>query len=220
VRRVPKRPQPPLARPVLAIDSSWDQETTTASTYRKNHVYPYLVEQELQVTNLRDINAVRAKFASEAPKAGVRFITGAGHGTSESFTGNLGEVILRVGEYGAAEVADKIVHLMSCSSASELGPDIIAKGATAFFGYSAPLVIQEGRQDTLYECDSEIDRRIADRLRVAEVHDHVVALFETHIDRWAAEDPRAATYLTDCLQCLRTPVNDGRLGDVNARLAD
>jgi hypothetical protein len=209
----------------LAIDTAGrDVETATVFAYRERYVYPYLRQQKRRITKLQRSNASRANVASVAKRDGVQFITGSGHGTQTKFLGHSGGAVFEIGKYKAGEVKDRIIHLMSCRSGEKLGPDMVKKGGRAFFGYSADLTILEGHEDVLYECDSEIDRGLAEGLTVADVHQRTVSLFEAHIDRLMStgrlEDAHAATFLSANLDFFCTPVIDPRFGDAQARLKD
>ena len=215
----PKLQPQQTPKSILAIDARSDADTETAFAYREKHVYPYLQEQNLEITKLQRSEASRANVADEAKRNGVRFITGSGHGTETTLIGHSGEAIFEIGKYNRDEVENRIVHFMSCLSGGELGPDMVKQGALAFFGYSDELAIPEGQEKILFECDSEIDRALAEGLAVADVHERAVSLFEAYIDRLTSlADDDTAKYLTADLQCFCTPVTDSRFGDAAARL--
>ncbi len=68
------------------------------------------------------------------------FILGMGHGEKALFTGQNESQIWKVGEYDPKEVQGKIIKLLSCQTALELGPDMIRNGARAFLGYTEDFV--------------------------------------------------------------------------------
>jgi hypothetical protein len=216
--RKPLKPQPAPTNPVLAIDSSWDGTTKKVFLYRQEHVYPYISKRRLGITNLSETMARRCFFEAEVQRAGVKLITGMGHGDYDQFTGHLGDVIWEIGKYRANEVKNKIVHLLSCRTASKLGPDIVVNGALAFFGYLEDFVFHVDHESVFFQCASEIDLALADGLSVSDVHTRVKDVFESNIDELAGLDGQAAALLNANLQYLCTPVVDGRFGDRSVAL--
>jgi len=212
-------PLPPgVSNPVLAIDSNWDSVTKAAMAYREKHVYPYFSKRKMGVTRLQGNMARRVFFEREAPRKGVLFITGVGHGSYDSYTGDMGEPILQVGSYKPREVAGRIIHLLSCKTAGTLGPDTVGNGAFAFFGYSNNFVLVVQHGPVFFKCDSEIDRALAERLSASDVHARTTASFEFNIDELAKVDGQAAALLNADLRYLCTPITDGQFGKRNARL--
>lgn len=63
------------------------------------------------------------------------FLLGVGHGDEDTYTGQNESVILDAGKYNPKEVNGKVVKLLSCLTAQQLGPDIIANGAACYMGY-------------------------------------------------------------------------------------
>ena len=62
-----------------------------------------------------------------------------GHGSPDCVTGGNREVLVKVGEN--ENILDStIVHSLSCSSASILGPKSVKAGAKAFIGYNQDFV--------------------------------------------------------------------------------
>lgn len=212
-----KSPQAP-SEPILAIDSSWDSATISASLYREEHVYPHFVTRRLGVRRLAGAMALRVYFRESALKKEVRVITGMGHGSEPVFTGDCGEALLEVGSYDPKEVKGKIIHLLSCKTAGKLGPDLIKKGALAFFGYSKNFTFRVGLEAVFFQCDSEIDRALADGLKAAEVHVRVAAVFEDCIDQLVSQDVYAAELLTADLRYFCSPATSKLFGNPNAKL--
>jgi hypothetical protein len=162
--------------------------------------------------------AVRKVFETETVLVGTRLITGMGHGQYNTFSGYRGEVILEVGSYHPSEVKNKIVHLLSCKTGTQLGPDIVARGAKAFFGYSEDFIFDVKYQDTFFNCALEVDRALADGLDAASVHARTHVIFQREIDALAATDAQAAALLSADLGYLCTPLTNGRFGQSTASL--
>lgn len=205
----------------LAVDSQYEELTQAAALYREANVYPYLQSKGFQIHPLYQRDAVEETVLAALALPGVTYLTGVGHGDSNIFTGYCNQEVLQVGDYDPTLVAGKIVHLLSCSTAAALGPDLVANGCVAFFGYSAPFSYDPAVSDVFFECDAQIDFALADGLNAGAAGDRAQALFSQRIaDFQAAGNYQAAAYLQTNLQCFRSPVpNTPRWGDPNAQLS-
>lgn len=206
---------------VLGIDSNYEPVTLAAYQYREANVYPYLQAKGFQVTKLQGPLARRYYVAPEAKKPEVDYMTGVGHGSYDLYTGDHGDVIFQVGNYHPDEAKGKIVHFLSCQTARGLGPDFVANGARAYFGYDENFSFTMPEKDTFFECDSEIDRAFADGLTAAQVYDRVRKLYDQRIaDLRAAGKLREAATLEFDRDHLRCPSSGGsRWGDARAKLS-
>src|SRR5207248_618061 len=119
----------------LGIDANFELTTQAMCAYRNLNVYPYLTSKGLAVETCQGSLAVRSQVSSKALTAGVVYITGSGHGDAFTFQGYLYEAVYQSGDYPAAEVKGKIVHLFACFLGRDLGRDFCAKECVAFFGY-------------------------------------------------------------------------------------
>ena len=126
-------------------------------------------------------SACRETVASEASQNSIVYITGSAHGSDTACFGYDGSPIFKVGDYQPEEVEGKVVHLLSCQTAAELGRDFVKNGCWAYFGYKAPFALDLYFPGIFLECDAEIDLAFADGLTAEEVHDRVIALYEQRI---------------------------------------
>lgn len=206
---------------VVGIDSNYEPVTKAAYEYREKYVYPYLEAKGFEVRKFQGALARRYYVAPEAKKAEVDYLTGVGHGLSDLYTGDHGDVIFQVNGYQAAEAANKVVHFLSCQTARELGPDFVTNGCQAYFGYDENFTFSMPHKDVFFECDSEVDKAFADGLSAGQVYDRVKTLFDQRIAelRAAGKLYVAATLELD-RDHLRCPSSGGaRWGDVKAKLS-
>lgn len=207
---------------VLAIDSDYDSPTSAAFRYREKHVYPYLTSKGYTVEKCQGPLAKRIHAADKAQQPGVAYLTGVGHGSATTYSGLYWTPIFQVGDYSAAEAKDKIVHFLSCETATELEPDFVKNGCRAYFGYDEEFVFTPADQDVFFECDSEIDRAFADGQTASQVYDRVKALFVKRAADFRAQGKQteAATLESDldCLRCPSSPPGPNAWGDPNAKL--
>ncbi len=173
---------------VLAIDSNYDEITAAAFSYRQLHVYPKLVEKGFHIERCQGKLARRYYVASAARKQNVKYITGVGHGSEDTFTGDQGIPIFRIGNYDLEESNDKIIHFLSCQTALQLGSDLVQHGCRAFFGYDVNFTVILETPDIFFECDSEIDLGFADTNNAEEVYNRTKQIYENRIkeyqDKW------------------------------------
>jgi hypothetical protein len=206
---------------ILGIDSSWEPVTKAGSEYRTKHVYGYFTKKRLQWKRLSGSMARRQYVAPDARQGSVDFVTGVGHGSFSTYTGDFGDEVWSVGNYGDDEVRGKVFHLLSCQTARDLGPDMVKRGARAYFGYDVNFTLLMEYSDIFFECDSEIDRAFADGLNAGEVFGRVTALFDRRIEEFRAQGREyAATLLETDRDHLCGPSKDARWGDTEARLEE
>lgn len=116
--------------PVTLALADFDLPTRSASGFLLRWIVP---RAGLEPATLYAILAKRTPFRLSAPQSDI--IIGAGHGGRDVFTGQNEAILLEVGKYDPKEVEGKIIKLLSCQTAVELGPDMIKNGAEAFLGY-------------------------------------------------------------------------------------
>lgn len=208
-----------LPAKVLGVDSNYEPVTAAAERFRTKYVYPHYVSKGYAVERRKGAMARRAFVAPAAKAKGVCCLTGVGHGNYDLYTGHLGSIIWQVCQYDPDEVTPKIVHLLSCRTAAELGPDMVAKGALAFFGYSENFTFIPKTQKAFFACDSEVDRALADGETAAQVHERTVQAFETAIERFReAGDMETVKWLLWDLEHFCSPVKHSMFGDPKSQL--
>ena len=211
---------------ILAIDSDHDCTTEITCNYRNEHVYPYLKSKGFGLIRCQGTSACREVVVSEVDRDDIVYITGAGHGSDTTYTGDCKLPIFEVGNYHRVESDGKIVHFLSCHTAAELGPDFVEHGCRAYFGYQDYFKFHPDYPDIFLECDSEIDRAFADGLTAEEVHDHVIAYYDQKISELENEGVNdidididyMISMLEDNRDCFCAPSIDSRYGDRQARL--
>lgn len=205
---------------VLAIDSNDEPVARAAYLYREKHVYPYMQSKGYTIVRCQGALARRSYVAPQARKGNVVYLTGAGHGSHTTYKGHYYEPIFQVGNFSTEESDNKIVHFLSCQTGRDLGPDFVAHGCRAYFGYDEDFVFIMEDSEVFFECDSEIDRAFADGLTARQVYTRVNALYQLRIGKLLATGKlyTAATLETN-LDRLRCPSSGGAVwGNVNSRL--
>ncbi len=211
-----------MTKTILAIDANFDPITRAPFEYREQNVYPLFQTNGFTVIRRQGPSARRNEVASQARKPNVVYLTGVGHGFPNSYTGDNLDPVFSVGNFTPAEAAGKIVHFLSCETAAGLGPDFVAKGCRAYFGYSDNFTYPPNLAEVFFDCDSEIDRGFANGLTADQVFQNVLARFQQHIDQLKSTgdsgDLFNASVLEVDLRLLRAPSVAVEYGDPGAKL--
>lgn len=125
-----------VATRVLFLENTTDAVTTPFANYRIANVHPAFQARGFTVQVLKGLDDIRANFLPLAKNSLTVYIGGIGHGAYTLYTGHGGNRILEVGAYDPSEVNGKGFHFLSCQTAAQLGPDIVAKGAKFYDGYT------------------------------------------------------------------------------------
>jgi hypothetical protein len=116
-----------------------------------------------------------------------------------------------------------VIHLLSCQTAKQLGPDLIKKGARAYAGYFENFTFvydQPGtpidEMELFWRCDSTWDLMMAHGETAEKAHNATIAAYNAAI----AEVPgtAAAVWLTHDRNYFRSPVSSAAYGSKNARI--
>jgi len=195
-----------MNRKFVAIDSDYEPLTSAAADYREKNVHDSLTKAGLTPVVCKGSQCQKAVVEPLAIDPSVVYLTGVGHGTDAAFQGYQNWEVFTVGDYSAAAVAGKIVHLLSCSCATQLGPDLVEHGCRAFIGYDASFVFDPNSSEVFFECDAQIDLALAGGATVAEAISAALAHFDQQISQ--ATDPQMIAYLRFNRAHLRGPTSD------------
>jgi hypothetical protein len=204
---------------ILAIDSDYEDITIAAWEFRQANVYPYLQSRGFNVVSLVASQACFDAVRDALSDASIAFITGSGHGGDDFFSGYRDLPLFQTGNPYPGSVRNKIVHFLSCGSASLLGQDLVNNGCSAFFGYDADFSFDPASSRILFDCDGEIDRALADQCTAAQAAQRASSLFQQRIAD-PTLDPRVVAYLQYDLAHFKNPTSlpNGRWGNPLATL--
>ena len=221
-------PQPSM----VAVDFTSDATVRDVCSYREASVYPKLIGQIIaQNSLLTDAHANKAEADAACAQAGVAYITGVGHGASDSFPDPQvnGTPIwsITINGYDPNLIKGKIIHLVSCDTAESLGralADPNGGGAAAFFGYSGgftwPTGPDQSYANIIFDCDAAIDLALAAGKTAGEAF---AAAYQAYTDAYnnlvAAGAMNVAAIVKMDRDILRGPSVDNEYGSSSARLA-
>jgi len=210
---------------VLFLENTTDPVTQNATPYRKNNVHTAFKKRGFCTIELEGVNNDRTHFVSVAKSKRVVYISGIGHGNPTTYTGYNNVPILTKCNYDPAEVQGKILHLLSCQTAKELGPDVIKKGAKAYAGYYENFTFvydQPGtpinEMELFWVCDSAFDLMMAYGATVETAHNTTIASYNAAISLPGVANTITASWLTWDRNSFRSPVIDAIYGDKTAKI--
>jgi hypothetical protein len=205
---------------IVAVEARHDTPTRRAFDYRDLHFYqtpPAQAPGTLEV--IRGPLARRGRVATTLVTSNPALLTAVGHGDVDTMMGFGSAALWEPGRYAPHEVAGRIVHLVACETARQLGPDLVAQGARAFVGYDVIVMLHDDVFEPFMECDTLIDLTLLAGGTVAAAHAAALTRFDQHIDRFkAAGDLFQAAVMQTHRDSLCSPVTDAKFGDPNATL--
>ncbi len=199
---------------ILEVESNYESVTYIGYEFRvKKYVHPYFLEKDYNTLTLFENDATREKFSVYCLLPDVAYISVFGHGYDNLVTGQHGETLWQVGSYDPGEAQGKIIYLMSCLTARRLGPDLVDKGARAYFGYEENFTfmhmpsitdpLDDPIADVFFQCNSQVDRLVADGLPAGRVFDATKQLFREKYEEYLATDSDVAMTLLHDHDCFR-----------------
>lgn len=195
---------------VLFCENTTDSVTNQCAMYRIANVHPVFAAKGYEVISLEGVNDIRSNFVTKAKDKRVVYISGLGHGSYTAFTGHNFNHILDAGAYDSLEVSNKVIHLLSCETARDLGPNTVSKGAKAFVGYTENFVFDWTNSNMYWKCDSQFDLSMAAGKTVEQAIADTVAQFNTAIN--SVPGTQTAAYLLNDRNLLRSPVSGAAWG--------
>lgn len=186
---------------VLFCENTTDSVTSAFAQYRIANVHAAFQARGFQVVSLTGTSDVRTQFTTEAKNDLTVYVSGIGHGAYTLYTGNLGNHILEVGQYDAAEVNSKAFHFLSCQTARQLGPDTVTHGAKCYAGYDENFTFVWDDSATpidevllFKQCDSTFDLTMANGGTAQQAFDATTQAFNAAVAQ--VPNTAAATWLT------------------------
>ena len=164
----------------------------------------------LRIVELNDGDAVPDKIDQALQREDPIFFFGVGHGNVNIYTVECTLPYMRVCDSRTAAMSGRVVHLNSCLTAQQLGPDLVNKGATAYYGNYEEFYLLVGEppcsskcMTTVFDAEYAVERSLfsgrttgqaqQDRLRA---YDDEIAYWTTGPGRNDPCAPYAVTVLT------------------------
>ncbi|RAI93954.1 hypothetical protein [Algoriphagus yeomjeoni] len=158
---IPKAQWKLFSNKVLFCENTTDSVTNEVANYRINNVHPVFENRGFELIKLTGVNDNRSNFAARAKESRVVYISGIGHGNYDNFTGHGNASLIRVGSYDPTEVDHSSIHLLSCRTGRDLGPNTVSKGAVSFMGYTENFTFTWANSTLFWKADSQYDISMA-----------------------------------------------------------
>ncbi len=220
---------------LLLVDANVDGDPLTQLIYKRRAdvLYPYVTASPFRQKQEQLIGQddARAKVSQALLSLGSGYVSMSGHGQPAYLCGWLAadgvtmQEVLTAGRYEPQEARSKIIHILACKCGSTmpggLGRDLVAHGATAFFGYSDSVTVpqSEAEYPAFVDCDIEIDKALIDGKTCGQAYEDAIARYNTTIARLRGEGKfQLASALTQNRDRLVAPSTDPAYGSEAARL--
>jgi hypothetical protein len=204
---------------IVTVDSDHEDVVAACREFREQLVYPDLVAAGAALDSFGGDDATRAKVSAALTAPGTRALSGSGHGVEERFNGQDGRALLEIGRYDPAEVRGKVVHLLACLTAAQLGPDLVQNGCRAFFGYDVIFAFQLENRELFLDCDAQFDRSLVEGKSAGDAYADAFDAFTLQIEALLAQgQPYLAAMLEYDRDHLCAPPVDSRFGSAAAKL--
>jgi len=190
---------------VLGVEANGsDSATISAYEWRKVNVYDGIYAKAgFKVVLLSQ--ATKAKVVSGLDGNAITHITGCGHGNVNVYTGyNQGYVFTCSDTALLAKLSGKHIHLLSCLTAQQLGPDMIKYGAKSYAGYYPSFYFTWKSTARFFDADAELDRAFAEGQTAPQGYKRSIDKFNAIMEILKTEDPDAVQYIVidrDGLRC-------------------
>jgi len=193
------------AQCVVGVEANGsDQATMEAYKWREANVYPYYASKGFKIVLISQSSAAKLEAALDANA--VTHITGCGHGNSNVYTGyNQATVLISSNTALLKKLAGKQIHLLSCLTAQQLGPDMIKNGAAGYAGYYPSFYFTWKSTARFFDADAEMDRAFAEGLTPAKAYQRTIDKFNEIMKILQTEEPSAVQYIVidrDGLRCM------------------
>jgi len=194
-----------IAQCVLGVEANGpDDATKSAYTWREANVYPYYTSKGFKVVILNQSSATKVEDAIN--NNAVTHITGCGHGSPTVYTGyGQATVFSSSNTTLLKKLAGKYIHVLSCLTAQQLGPDMIANGAAGYAGYYPSFYFTWKSTARFFDADAEMDRAFAEGLTPKQAYQRTIDKFNAIMAILQQEEPSAVQYIItdrDGLRCV------------------
>jgi len=155
------------------------------------------------------------------------FFWGVGHGNVNLYTVECKTVYMMVCDSNTRKMAGRIIHLNSCLTAQQLGPDLVNnKNATAYFGSRKEFYFFIGSppgsdraSKTVFYAEYQIDASLMQGKTVGEAYTDSQKKYDEEIEYWTTGPGKTNPYAAILVRILEIDKEISTiLGNVNARI--
>ena len=204
---------------ILCMDSEADYTTQIVADWRIKNVYPSLQNNGHAFESLNGSMAIRAYLQEDLNSPEVVLFTGSGHGLPDEFQGTDGDAALKVNSYQSSEVQNKIIHLLSCNTAQNLGSDVVKNGCLAFFGYDLPFTFDTSLMDLFLNPDAVLVESLSQGQNANDAYLALKLEYEKSLaELRRRKDFASMSIMLTNFEHFRSPIQDKRWGSKTASI--
>lgn len=155
----------------------------------------------LKIVELAGYDAVPSKIDGALEEYDPILVVMIGHGLEDRITSECMQPYMSVGDDRVRKMSGRVVVLVSCLTAKELGPDIVEKGALAYYGSSNELLFFIGlppgwgrATKSVFYCELQTLISLLAGRTTMEAHEDRLKRYEEEIEYWLTGPGKDSTY--------------------------
>jgi hypothetical protein len=146
---------------------------------------------EHSIVELAGWDASPNKIDAAIDSADPIFIFGVGHGAPHLYSVECKAIYMRVCDARTAKMAGRVVHLNSCLTARQLGPDLINKGALTYYGsrdefwlYVGDAPCSTRAVEAVFLAEYQVEASLMDGRTTGQAQEDRLKRYDEEIDYW------------------------------------
>lgn len=125
-----------IGQMILVTLPDYEMGTRYVSVWAKKMI-DGIKNKRRRIIELSRKKVTKKNIESYLAKQPIKLVLFNGHGDRDCILGQDGEILVKV-RVNEGILKSKIIHVLACSCAAELGPAAVLSGALAFVGYKKP----------------------------------------------------------------------------------
>jgi hypothetical protein len=163
----------------------------------------------LRIVELQGSDANPSRIDSVLSAEDPVLLWGVGHGNVDIWTVECMQTYMRVCDSRTSRMSGRVVHLNSCLTANQLGPDLIQKGALAYYGHKTEfyLLADEGpcankAMTTVFDAEHTVEKSLFSGKTTGEAQRDRMKAYDDEIKYWTDGPGKGDPHAEDALYCL------------------
>jgi hypothetical protein len=143
------------------------------------------------ITELQGSNANPTAIDNAIATADPILVWGVGHGNVDVYSVECRTVYMRVCDARTAKMAGRVIHLNSCLTAQQLGPDLINKGALTYYGSKKEFWLYIGSPPcsdraarAVFLAELQVEASLMDGRTTGQAQEDRLKRYDEEIDYW------------------------------------
>lgn len=150
-----------------------------------------------QITELIGTDANAANIKAKLSSLNPIVFTGCGHGNYTTYTVECTEMFMQVGDATVPLMQGRVIHLNSCETAGQLGPELVKKGAVAYVGSNESFWFYTGDSagatravQSPFLCEFQFDVSLLQGKTVSDARADMMKKYEEELTYWIEGEGR------------------------------